>query len=139
MDRSDYNGSMNSMNNGGNCFYANSGNIAGFPCRIGGQASPYQNFGLCDYTECNTASGDPCVFPFTYKGRLYDTCVTQDSMGTNPGDSWCSTATDEFKNHVLGNEASCSTSCRVADCPVGFWKMYHSDTCYHVSFNCVLY
>jgi len=36
--------------------------------------------------SCTTTSGDACLFPFVYGGRLYDTCTTSD------GDqAWCAT------------------------------------------------
>ena len=67
---------------------------------------PFRNnqigYGICQYTECSTSSGETCTFPFIYKGRLYDTCITHDDLGSDAGKPWCSIATDEFSNHVTG-------------------------------------
>ena len=86
-------------------------------------------FGICQYTECPTKDGQDCIFPFIYKGRSYDTCITLDS-----DEPWCSTAVDAFGNHILGNEGLCSDSCasRQTNCPVGFLWQGFADTCYHV-------
>ena len=90
------------------------------------------NFGICQYTECTSMTGTKCRFPFKYKGRLYDTCITVDDKGLYPGAPWCSTQTDEFDIHVEGKEDTCSGSCRVADCPVGYYWMPFTDSCYKV-------
>ena len=90
------------------------------------------NFGICQYTECTSMTGAKCKFPFKYKGRLYDTCITVDDKGLYPGAPWCSTQTDEFGIHVEGNEDTCSDSCRVTDCPVGYYWMPFTDSCYKV-------
>ncbi len=42
--------------------------------------------GLCMYGGCYTTAGEPCSFPFKYKGRTYDTCVKLEGA-TDP---WCS-------------------------------------------------
>ena len=86
-------------------------------------------FGICQYTECPTKDGQDCIFPFIYKGRSYDTCITLDSE-----EPWCSTAVDAFGNHIAGNEGLCSDSCasRQTNCPVGFLWQGFADTCYHV-------
>ena len=58
---------------------------------------------ICEYTECGTTSGKFCEFPFKYKGRLYDTCITLDDKGSEPGDAWCSTAVDHItRDHTPG-------------------------------------
>ena len=90
------------------------------------------NFGICQYTECTSMTGAKCKFPFKYKGRLYDTCITVDDKGSYTGAPWCSMKTDEFGIHVEGNEDTCSDSCRVADCPVGYYWMPFTDSCYKV-------
>ena len=41
-------------------------------------------FTICQYTECPTKNALDCIFPFKYKGRLYDTCITLDS-----DEPWC--------------------------------------------------
>ena len=36
--------------------------------------------------ECLTVKGDPCVFPFSYQGEVYDACTREDS---DNGAAWC--------------------------------------------------
>merc|ERR1719228_1847447 len=50
-------------------------------------------------TDGGAKVGVPCVFPFTNKGVTYTTCTTDGGFDK----PWCSTATDIFGNHVLGN------------------------------------
>ena len=73
-------------------------------CRRSGELSTtFDERSICEYTECGTANGKFCEFPFRYKGRLYDTCITMDDKGSEPGDAWCSTSVDpETRNHIPG-------------------------------------
>merc|ERR1719481_205289 len=52
-------------------------------------------------TDGGAKVGVPCVFPFTNKGVTYTSCTTDGGFDK----PWCSTATDIFGNHVLGNWA----------------------------------
>ena len=88
---------------------------------------------ICQYTGCSSATGDSCKLPFKYKGRTYDTCITIDDKGSYPGAPWCSRKLDIDGNHLNGNEITCSESCRVSNCPVGYYRMADADTCYRVS------
>ena len=83
---------------------------------------------LCHYTECVTKDNKVCSFPFRYKGRLYDKCISLDSES-----AWCSLKTDINHNHIEGanNIGMCSDTCEVQNCPVGFSFMLGS--CYHIS------
>ena len=60
-------------------------------------------------SACKTVSGAkpnlPCVFPFRYNGRVYNSCV---SAGFD--DPWCSTLTNMFGVHVNGNWGNCDKS-----------------------------
>jgi len=56
---------------------------------------------------CLTTSGEPCVFPFIWKGKSYKACTNDGGFGN----AWCSTKTDQFGNHVNGNFGDCGSSC----------------------------
>ncbi|XP_069811536.1 cation-independent mannose-6-phosphate receptor [Dendropsophus ebraccatus] len=44
-----------------------------------------------------TESGDPCLFPFTYKGKTYNACTTDDRQRL-----WCATAADPERSGKWG-------------------------------------
>ena len=83
---------------------------------------------LCQFTECQTIDSKVCKFPFRFKGRLYDTCITIDSEYP-----WCSLSTDTDNNHIGGeeNKGQCSVSCYVQNCPVGFF--FQNGNCFYMS------
>jgi hypothetical protein len=85
---------------------------------------------LCQYTECITTEDQMCHFPFKYAGRVYDTCIT---LGNNEGEPWCSTLVDQDNNHISGSEQICRPSCRVTDCPIGYYRAEEDHTCYRVN------
>ena len=84
--------------------------------------------GVCQYKECITTQSKPCSFPFKYKGRMYDSCITIDSI-----EPWCSLKTDVNRNHIesVNTKGTCSSSCNIQNCPVGFFK--HDTTCLRIS------
>jgi hypothetical protein len=63
--------------------------------------------------ECMTVSGNtpnlPCVFPFTFDGVSYSSCIVEGFP--NP---WCSTETDSQGTHVTGKWGDCDLD----NCPV---------------------
>ena len=72
-------------------------------CKDCRRSGTHDERSICEYTECGTESGKFCEFPFRYKGRLYDTCITMDDKGSQPGDAWCSTSVDPVtRNHIPG-------------------------------------
>lgn len=80
--------------------------------------------------------GSQCSFPFRYKGRLYDSCVTLSVGGREEGhseDAWCSTETDSDMNHVEGSEQVCDAACYATNCPLGYYSAYPDNTCIKVS------
>jgi len=64
-------------------------------------------------SECLTVSGLtpnlPCVFPFTYDGVSYSTCIVEGYPTP-----WCSTLTDSDGQHVLNNWGDCDLD----NCPM---------------------
>merc|ERR1719394_591059 len=51
----------------------------------------------------------PCKFPFVYNGVVHYACTNAGGF-KNP---WCSTKTDAFGKHVIGNYADCGVGCPV--------------------------
>ena len=93
-------------------------------------SAPLYTFGLCQYTESTTVLGKTCKFPFRYKSRVYDTCITIDSPLSTP---ICTTQTDDFGDLIKGAVSGCSTTNRTVDCPVGFYWMHKVQTCFKMS------
>ena len=66
--------------------------------------------------RCITTGGPDanktCIFPFTYKGKIYTNCTLD---GDSSGGSWCSTLVDESGNHVGGQHwGTCGTNCLIS-------------------------
>jgi len=61
-----------------------------------------------------TSSSNPCVFPFTYQGKKYNTCTS------DVGKTWCATETTTGGLYVPGKWAVCSEGCEgyIAPTPV---------------------
>merc|ERR1712211_2173 len=63
---------------------------------------------------CSTVSGPsagkPCVFPFTWQGKTFNSCTKE---GDDQGKLWCSTMVDQAGNHVTGQGqyGFCSSTC----------------------------
>jgi len=53
-------------------------------------------------TISGPAVGNPCVFPFTYSGKTYNTCTQWIFGGEDEGKLWCSTKTDVLGHHING-------------------------------------
>ena len=47
------------------------------------------------YDICETIHGDPCKFPFIYKGEEYSHCISES------GKAWCATSVDDITRHVI--------------------------------------
>merc|ERR1711983_386761 len=65
--------------------------------------------GTISITARTTAAGQ-CIFPFRYKGVVYNECTTIDRIS-----AWCSTSTDNAGTHVEGNEGFCPSSCPLSN------------------------
>ena len=83
-------------------------------------------YALCEYRDCHTTSGSSCKFPFRYKARMYDTCIT---FGKSAGESWCAIKVDNEAN-VL-ESGICKTDCPINNCPIGYHN--HLNTCLRLS------
>ena len=66
----------------------------------------------CITVEKRFLKNKPCVFPFKYKGNIYNGCITHNDPD---GRSWCSTEVDLNGYHILGRElwGHCGTDCPV--------------------------
>merc|ERR1712183_199361 len=67
--------------------------------------------GDCDEscpTECLTRQNNPCVFPFTYKGEVYNQCTKVDSVN---GAFWCATKVDRTGKAVRNAWEDCQSDC----------------------------
>jgi len=62
--------------------------------------------------NCVTNSGDVCVFPFRYKGKVYNECTYEDSAS-----AWCALQVDANKDVITNRWADCDTSSS-SRCPV---------------------
>lgn len=68
--------------------------------------------GECRTTETERRSNQPCVFPWKYKGKMYDGCKNE-----NDGLRWCSTKVDENGDHMKGEWGQCDEECPSAGFP----------------------
>ena len=64
----------------------------------------------CLTTSDSKDPRQPCIFPFKFKGTKYNGCPPYPEV---PGRRWCSTAVDNWGNHVTGrfNFGFCEESC----------------------------
>jgi len=65
-------------------------------------------------TDSGPKSGQKCVFPFIFSGKMYSSCTEWlfDEKKSRKGQLWCSTSVDEFGRHKKGNYGFCSDSCK---------------------------
>ena len=68
----------------------------------------HQCTNLMNVPDCRTTSGEDCVFPFKFKGVVYDKCT---GVETVSGGSWCSTEVDSNGGHVEGKYGECDSMC----------------------------
>jgi len=63
-------------------------------------------------TQCRTEDGRVCQFPFSYEGKRYTRCTTENDPD---GRLWCSTKVDKNGNHVQneGQWGYCSDQCKL--------------------------
>merc|ERR1712227_515806 len=54
-------------------------------------------------STCLTQQGTTCIFPFTYKGVIYDKCTFADS----PQAAWCATGVDTLGNVITNMWQNC--------------------------------
>jgi len=111
--------------------YTSCTNAGGFyPAWCSTKTDIYGNHVIGNYGDCNlntrtcsvattttapttttTAStcSTPCKFPFIYQGVVHYACTY--AGGFTP--AWCSTATDAYGKHIIGNYADCAVGCPV--------------------------
>jgi len=70
-------------------------------------------------TRCNTVSGAECVFPFTYKGKTYRKCTTDNSENNAP---WCATQVTPGGEVVNRKWEDCEEFCSSDFCDEGLFN-----------------
>lgn len=58
--------------------------------------------------SCTVTDGRACMFPFRFRGILYDTCTNENDPD---GRYWCSTKTSANNDHLTGNWGYCTRGC----------------------------
>ena len=85
-----------------------------------------------DDQVCKTISGShknqECQFPFTFRGAVYDTCIT----GSKRRQPWCATELDNSGTYITGKWGYCDTS----KCPLGNLKFKNLISCIIIYINC---
>lgn len=54
--------------------------------------------------KCMVADGSPCVFPFTFEGKIHRSCTVDHDASSS---AWCSTKTDMGGVHIRGHWGYC--------------------------------
>jgi len=75
-----------------------------------------------DAGECNTVLGQRCIFPFTYKGKTYDSCT---DAGTSLHRYWCATSVDPDGSFIENEWGTCSARCHVVGNYIMPWLNDH--------------
>ena len=99
-----------------------------------GQHAGGDNWGICrancptesklttvDNSTCSTVRGPtpnvPCVFPFIFRGIVYNNCSW---AGDSTGGAWCSTLVSDSGHHVSGRHwGNCGPNCPIPEKPKG--------------------
>ena len=63
-------------------------------------------FNIC-LVACKTKAGEPCAFPFYYKGTKHSECITHDNDGT----PWCGTGYSAHKRYSANETGNCMSDC----------------------------
>jgi len=74
-------------------------------------------------TDPSSSTTVPCVFPFIYSGKTYNSCTTEGHPEQKP---WCSTKVDSQGKHVLGGGhwGLCGKGCPHEEgCPAGWVRL----------------
>ena len=65
---------------------------------------------LCNFrcNSCEIKAKAPCIFPFIYKNKTYDSCTKE---GSESDEFWCATKVDSNLESIGDNWGYCSGSC----------------------------
>merc|ERR1712110_1340619 len=63
---------------------------------------------------CTAVSGSACVFPFRYKGIVYNKCSDAANTEISDSQAWCSTEVTSGGEHIDGKAAACPNTCEGA-------------------------
>jgi len=63
---------------------------------------------------CTAVSGSACVFPFRYKGIVYNKCSDAANTEISDSQAWCSTEVTSGGEHIDGKAAVCPNTCEGA-------------------------
>ena len=77
------------------------------PCEIYCDVLIFHNDPIFHSSGCKTVGGTPCVFPFRYDNKNFNSCTTIE----NSGIPWCSTKTGKRNKHIKGNYGDCDEEC----------------------------
>ena len=69
-----------------------------------------------DPPACQTVAGEPCVFPYKYKGEWYTGCT-----GAGSGAAWC--ATEVAGDNVIKTK-ECKQDCRIGEFVINAYSIY---------------
>ena len=109
----------------------------GFAFSENGPRQKRQIPGGCTAIEKRTLVRKNCIFPFNYRGKIFNGCITLNDPDQR---LWCSTLVDHNSNHIVGKDAwgHCEQPTCPSDIqgqPVGNTQIIPSETIYDENQN----